>query len=49
VDLFAVLFHEVARDGVQLVNVWADVNEIIAGDAAGVVLGVVGIVSERAL
>ena len=47
--LFTVLFHEVARYGVQLVDVWADINEIFAGDAAGVLLGVVGVVAESAL
>ena len=43
------LFHEVVRYGVQLVDVGADINEIFAGDAAGVLLGVVGVVAESAL
>jgi hypothetical protein len=44
-----VLFHEVIRYGVQLVDVWADVDEIFASNAAGVLLGVVGVVAEGAL
>ena len=43
------LFHEVIRYGVQLVDVWADVDEIFAGVAAGVLVGVVGVVAERAI
>ena len=43
------LFHEVVRYGVLLVDVWADINVFFAGDAAGVLLGVGGVVSESAL
>ena len=43
------LFHEVVCYGVQLADVRADINEILAGDAAGVLLGVVGVVAESAL
>jgi hypothetical protein len=46
---FAVFFDQVANDGIQLMNVWADVKEILAGESVRVLVGSVRVAPERAL
>ena len=46
---FAMFFHQVACDGIQLVDVRADVEEVSAVNLARVLVGVVGVVPEGSL
>jgi hypothetical protein len=46
---FAMFVHQVTCDGIQLVDVWDDVEEVSAVKSAGVLVGGVRVVPEGAL
>ena len=46
---FTVFFDQVANDGIQLLDVWADVKKISAGESGGLLVGSVRVVPEGAL